>query len=379
MTTQKLYLEGRFTELRQSDSNDIYKVGALVFLGEHQEARWLADQEESAHDINQRVFVQFHLGISYTRTSNYKKAAQLFKNNLQLIKTEDLSLDSQFLSYQGLGFYHYFFSRHKLSLKSTHQAHKILLKFDNKETKALYQILCLDLEGHNLVHRMRIHKGIKTLEKALEIADRNNMTAFKKSLTFSILIYRCKYLLSPTQGLNSLLQAYEKISPNDDYSMSTLIFEISNLYMLSGEFKKADQFLSQNYKVIYNTENKRLMGQLNFRMTYNLYRKGSFEQALYLAKSARSNLKKLTDRGLICQILGLEINILKAMGEQTDELEKELFETDKDIDNLLIKRRNHRSLKLSSPLNNGEDPRGDFFEKLGRDNDSSTYKELINN
>lgn len=377
MKSQELYKKALFSELKNLETSDIYKIGALVFSGDHKQARRLADQNESQHSLEDRVFIQFHLGISYTRTSQYKKAAQLFKNNLLLLKEHSLSIESQFLSYQGIGFFNYFFARHKRSLQATYHAHKCLHKLSKEQANPLYQILCLDLEGHNLIHRLRIHQGIETLEQALTIAKKHKMKAFETSLTFSLLLYKSRFSLNLEESLSSLKKAYSELSPEDDYSLAELVFEISNLFMLNGDFKEAQLFLEENYKVVYKNDNQRQMGQLNFRMTYILYKQGAFQQALYLAKTARSNLKSMTDKSLMSQILGLEIKILKAMGDSTNLLEQELKELDKQINSSLINRRNSLALNTKDLFNKGEDSLGDLIELIKTDSSKQTYSNLI--
>ncbi|MEM7645635.1 MAG: hypothetical protein AAF203_01885 [Pseudomonadota bacterium] len=374
MSNQKKYDSALFSELKKSKKADIYTLAAHVFTGDHKTARGLGANLEdlSARD---QAFANFHLGLSLTRTSSYKKASELFKTNLKIFENNPKDPEIGFLVYQGLGFFNWFFSRHRQSLRAVHEAHKNLLLIEGQ--KPLYEILCSDLEGHNLVHRARIHQGIQVLETALQTAENENINSFAQSLRFSVLIYRNRFLNPPDKAIDQLLEAFQGLSSTDDYSKSELIFEISNLMMLMGQFQRAKDFLNSHFETVYQNDNKRQMGQLNFRLTYNMFRHGAFEQALYMAKSARANLKPVTDKGLICQILGLEIKVLKAMGKSTQTLEGQLRELDQKIDDLLVKRSNARVFENRHPFNKGEDPAGDVVDRMSPEKPAPGYQELI--
>ncbi len=376
LNSEKLYYKAQFSSLLKKNREDIYTLGALCFTGEHRKARDLAQSLDS-HSPFEKAFIQFHLGISYTRTSHYRQAKRQFKENLLLAKAHPKSSEIQFLAFQGLGFFNYFFSRHRQSLKATYHAQKSLLAAEKKTHRPLFQILSLDLEGHNLIQLFRIHQGIKTLEQALQVAQSQNIESFANSLNFSILLYESQFIHSPSHATKKLMKALSELPSHDDYSRSELVFLISNLMMLQGQYKKAQEFLSEHYKVIYETENKRQMGQLNFRMTYNMFRQGAFEQALFLAKTARSNLNPKTDKGLMCRILGLEIKILKAMGEPHQDTMERLASLDSEIDSLIIKRSNARMLSREFVINKGEDPIGDHVERLSNEKTATLYSDFL--
>lgn len=379
MTNEQLYGKANFSQLKKSPSTDIYTLAAYVYTGEHQKARWMAEHLAGQLDARATAFVNFHLGISYTRTSHYKKASSYFKLNIKLAEENSKDAEIQFLSWQGLGFFYYFFSHHKKSLRAAHEAHKNLLLFNNKNLSPFYLILSMDLQGHNLIQRFRIHQGIDVLQQAYDIALEHKIAPFVNSVKFSLLLYKSRFIDSPSTSIDNLTRAFKEIASHDDYSRSELVCEISNRLMLKGHFNEAKNFLSDNYKVIYESDNKRQMGQLNFRMTYCMFRQGSFEQALYLAKTARANLNPVIDRGLIAQILGLEIKILTAMGEPTTSALNELKSIDAKSDNLLIKRINRRIFKEIGSANNGEDPLGDIVDQLHSDKSEETYNHIVTN
>lgn len=296
---------------------------------------------------------------------------------MQLAKQYPANFEVQFLAYQGIGFFHFFFSHHKQSLRAAYEAHKNLLAIPKQNSFPFFQILCLDLEGHNLIHRYKIHQGLKTLEQAKKIADSNNILAMSQSLQFFILCYRSRYIDKPSVALKKLFSAYNKLGGSEKNSRIDLIFEITNLLVLSGEQQKAQNFLNESYSIVYETENKRQMGKLNFRMTYNMFRSGSMEQALYLAKTARSNLNKVIDRGLVAQIIGLEIKILTAMGASAKKSREDLNLIDQQIDSLLLKRANARALKQDIVINKGEDKVGDLVDRLSRQKSSALYDDIV--
>lgn len=379
MTNEQLYGQASFTQLKKNNKSDIYTLAAYVYTGEHQKARWMAEHLRPHLNARDIVFVNFHLGISFTRTSHYKKAASYFKENLRFAQKHEQDYEIQFLSWQGLGFFYYFFSHHKKSLQAAYKAHKSLMKFNNKSLSPFYLILSLDLQGHNLIQRARIHQGIDTLQQAYDTALANKVMPFVNSVQFSLLLYKSRFIDSTNISIENLKKAFTEIDSHDDYSRSELVCEISNRLMLNGRFNDAKSFLTDNYKVIYESDNKRQMGQLNFRMTYSMFRQGSFEQALYLAKTARANLNSIIDRGLISQILGLEIKILSAMGESTINALNELKTIHDKTDNLLIKRINRRIFKENSASNKGEDPLGDIVDQLAFAKSDELFNELVKN
>ncbi len=377
MTTEHLYQQAHFQKLKTQGKTDIYLLAAHCFTGDHQRTRWLAEDLLPQATAEEQAFIGFHLGVSLTRTSNYKKAARVFKRNMELAKQHPNNAMIWFLAWQGLGFFYYFFSRHSHSLQAAQKARRALEKVKDPGNKTLFAILCLDLEGHNLIHRFRIHKGVEVLQEALDIAQKNGVESFAHSLQLSILLYTCKYIKKPNQAIPLLKQALQETATDDDYSRSELVCLISNLLMLTGEFKQAQDYLSDHYQVIYKTENKRQMGHLNFRMTYNMYRRGSFEQALYLAKTARSNLNSITDRNLVAKILGLEIKILEAMGEPTGESIVTLKQLESKIESMISLRANNRTLKQRASFNEGEDRCGDLIDRLHGKRSKNVYKEII--
>ncbi len=377
MTTETLYQQAHFKELKNLGKSDIYVMGAHCFTGDHQRTRWLAEDLWPNSSPIQQAFISFHLGVSLTRTSHYKKAAQVFKRNLQLAEHQLDQPKIVFLAWQGLGFFNYFFSRHNHSLKAAQKARRALERVKDQANKTLFEILCLDLEGHNLIHRYRIHKGIEVLQKAHTVATENGVQSFSQSLELSILLYTCQYIYSPSRAIPLLKKALKEWPTDDDYSRSELVCLISNLLMLTGRFQEAQDYLSEHYKVIYQTENKRQMGQLNFRMTYNMFRRGSFEQALYLAKTARSNLNPVTDRNLIAKILGLEIKILEAMGEPTKESIEKLANLNTKIESFITQRANFRTLKKIQSFNEGEDPCGDVIDRMRGTRTKNLYLEIL--
>ncbi|MCB0378580.1 MAG: hypothetical protein KDD33_08820 [Bdellovibrionales bacterium] len=379
LSTEKLYYSGHFRSLlskKYRDISDIYRVGAMVFVGEHKEARQRAAHIAPHLDEDDLAFLNFHLALSYTRTSQYKKAAHIIKKNLNWAQQERASASSRFLAFHGLGFFHWFFSKHQLSQRCVDQSQVHLMQWKN--FPQFFQVLSLDLEGHNWIQLGQVHKGYQSHQKALQICAEADLLSFSRSLTFSSLLTECRFLIKPTEGLKKLQSAFAGLDSDDDYSRSELIFEISNLLQLMGRFKEAHEFLSDHLSTIYSNENKRQMGKLNFAMTHSMYLQGDFEQALYLAKTARNNLDELTDRGIICKILGLEIEILKCLNQPTETTLQQLQRLDEKIDSGLIHRRNARQTHDSFLVNSGEDPIGDLVDRLEReDNKLETFRSIV--
>ncbi|MCR9205702.1 MAG: hypothetical protein NXH75_14050, partial [Halobacteriovoraceae bacterium] len=130
-----------------SKTNAPYIVGALCFRGQHDRARSIYKKFQASFSEGKLVFSRFHLGISYTRTSQYKEAESLFLENWKSRHSSILTSSEKFLIYQGLSFYRFFFSRHYSSLAFAAKAKEELVM--SNSSPPLYLALVNDLVAHN--------------------------------------------------------------------------------------------------------------------------------------------------------------------------------------------------------------------------------------
>lgn len=352
-----------------------YKIGSMVFLGRHKEARLLDNEYGDKLSLDDQILSRFHLGLSYTRTSEYKLAKQIFEQNLKLEKNKKLTAISRFYIYHGLAFFEFFFSQHQSSQDYAEKAYAQLLKL--KTRLPLLEVLSLDLQAHNLLRLGYIQQGLEQSKKSLRISRQYKLKNFEAAIQISHAIHTSEYSLDLGEQISNLLSLFNGLDPKDDYSRSDLLLQISKLHILAGEYDKSREFLTQNFDVIYKHENKRQVANLNTIMAHLLYLKGQAYEALALCKVARANLDDKTDSSLVLAILGLELKILDFLNKDTSEQEKLLSVVSKKIDKYLNKRIQNRLEKSSLRFNYGQDPLGDLLDEIKNKPTEETLRKII--
>lgn len=352
-----------------------YIIGALCFRGEHDKARRLFNKFKSSFGLKELVFSRFHLGISYTRTSEYKEAEKQFLENWRERHEISLTASERFLIYQGLSFYRFFFSRHNSSLSFAEKARSELLT--HKSPPPLFVALVNDLVAHNYYQLGRPAKGEVFLKKAIATTKENDFSSLEEEFSASLVIYRSQFDLKADKNITALKRLLKKTSESNDYTSSELVLQISKLYLLKGQFKKASQFLVQHFNTIYKNDNKRKVAKLNTLLAQLLIPKQQYIESLSLLKIAKSNLNYDIDINLLVPILGLEVQILKRLGQDCSEemnlLESITLKTDKGILGQIHERRENNNFKF-----NKEDSLGFLFDKSFQ-RDTASIEQIIEN
>lgn len=309
------------------------EIASLSFSGKHMEARNLYQQNVSKLDRASLLRSNFHLGLSYTRTSEYSQAEQIFIQNYRLwAETKPLG-EEGFYVFQGLSFYRFFFSKHKKSLEYAHRA-LASLQAKNEENPLPYALVN-DILAHNYFQMGSPAKGGKFLKQAIHWAKRGDLSHFESEFQSSEIIYQSEYSLSINESIQKLKKALATTPETNDYTKSEIVLQLAKLLYLTGSYKASNEFLQRNFEIIFKNENKRKVAKLNTLLCMLMQEKGHYIEALSLLKVAKNNLDKTVDVNLLIPCLGLEVEILSKLGkDNTNELatlKQALALTDKSI------------------------------------------------
>lgn len=355
-----LYAEAAETKISIKDV--AYSIGGLVFTGQHQKARILYKEHYKKLKPEDKIIAGFHIGISHVRTSEYALAKKYFIENLIILRTKKQTSMASFFAYQGFSFYRYFFSQHKKSQKWAERGYVFLL--NDKKTFPLLMALSMDIQGHNQIQLGRIHLGLSLLIDALNISKKNQLSNLYSEIEVSLNVYKSEFDDKPKEQIENLKSLLKQNESKNDYSHSSLVLQVAKLYLLLGNFKSANDFITSHYEVIYKNENKRYIAALNTLISHLLYKKGQFIEALSVAKIARRNLDEKIDMSLILPILNLEIKILKQLHKDTSPLMEYGEDLAKKIDRQLNLKVFNRNKDKALKTVVGEDKLGDLIDRL---------------
>jgi hypothetical protein len=378
MGAKELYFKGQYKAAAEQKSiltSVVYKLGALTFLGRHAEARLIFENFQSQLSPDDLILARFHMGLSYTRTSDYRKAREYFAANERALKGKKTKPLARFYIHQGQAFYDFFFSQHRMSQNHAAKGYEILLQMT--EPPALLVCLSLDIQGHNLIHLGDIHKGVKNFKQALSVAKFNSLSDLHSDIQLSLELYQAEYTDQIEVQIKRLEKIYLKVENDNDYSRSQLMLQIVKLQLLGGRYKDAHSFLSRNFSVIYKNENKRKVAHLNTLLARLLFIKGQFVEALALTKVAKSHLTEEIDKTLLLPILGLEAKVLKAMAQDTAPMDRQLAEVSQSIDSFLRHRIQARQQKTPTQWALGEDSIGDLIDEIAFRPTATTLQKIV--
>lgn len=362
---QRLYLNSQFKELSvlPNDSRVVgYKIGALFFLGEHEKLRTLYKAHVHKMDLEQKILAHFHMGLSFTSTSEYKASQKFFKSNLILSKTHQLTNFNTYFVFQGLSFFAYFFSKHKKSQALARKAYFYLLK--EPQEAAFLEILNLEIRGYNAFHLGKINAGFKHLEKALQVSKIHpHLKAFGQPIEFALLKFKCEHSVAFIKNISLLLKAQN--SPHiDSVSRIGLCLATAKIYFFLGQYKKAHNYLTQNFHFIYSSQNLRLIAESNLFLARLLLHKGQSHEALAFINTIRSNLNPFVDKKLILSLLQLEFKILKTLELPSQHISEQIISLRTNIDSYQNTRSHLRDLGQRGNFIHGQDSLGDLLDEI---------------
>jgi hypothetical protein len=376
MKARDFYYLGLFHEackLNSSKNDAIYVIASLVFTGKHNRARNLYKEKKKYFNHSGLIFCRFHLGISYTRTSEYSKSRECFLENFKLRHYKKNKGEDLILIFQGLSFYRYFFSRHQSSLYFARKAEDCFLKINCE--KKLYGALVMDIISHNYYQLGEPSKGKKYSEYSLKLAEEGELKTFRYEFNASKEIYESEYNPNVNENIKKLKKVFETTPETNDYTLSEIILQISKQYLLKGNYKEANDTLKKNYGLVYKNDNKRKVAKLNTLLAQIMIYKQQFIEALSLLKIAKSHLDREIDLSLLSPIVGLEKKCLKYLQENYDEQNQELLRIIKVTDKAIIHQECTR-YDLGDVVVNGQDRLSELFNSASM-KDISVIDEVI--
>lgn len=367
MDAKNGYLNGDYKTAASAKTNVktvSYKIGALVFTGQHRAARALFDEFSEVFSDEQQVQSNFHMALSYTRTSEYIRAQQFLLKNLRWARANSSGSEiSNFYVYQGLSFFKFFFSKHKKSQRYAEKGYRHLMKMSSPPPLLL--ALSLDIQGHNLIQMGSIQRGLSSLKKAIEVCEEHDLKNLSSEISISRVIYQSDYELGIQEQIQKLENTLSSVQYENDYSRSELVLQISKLRFLSGQFQHAKEFLTSHYHLIYENENKRKIAKLNTLLAQILYQNGQFLEALSLTHVASQNLDASTDASLILPVLGVKAKILAQLGGDVSKEQEAIESVFQQVDRKTNKRIQMRAASSTlEPELTIEDPFGDLLDMV---------------
>ncbi len=365
MSSKSLYLKAQYQAAAESEShvNTVgYKIGGLVFTGRHQEARLLYEAFFQDLDPDNQSVAIFHMGVSFTRTSEYEEAQKYFIKNLKATRKKSTSAEARFFAYQGLSFYRFFFSKHKKSQKFARKAYSEIIKL--KDSPGLLQALSLDIQAHNLIQLGQVHQGFLIFERALAVTKKSQLTELHTEIEISYITYRAEYDTNIHKNIRRLKNYLRKTKHENDHSVAEIILQIAKLYFLSGDFKESQAFLNKHFNLIYRNQNKRKIAILNTLMAQiSLYR-GHYLESLSITNVALEQLNKEVDVGLFLPLLGTKIKAMGYLGQNTEAEVQLSQQIVIGIDRSLNQNMQDRMMGTVKSKAIGDDKVGDLFDRV---------------
>jgi len=317
LTLKNLFLLGNYQDvisegLEQgtaslNDEDFSYVIGSLCFNGRKEEAERLFLDRKVSLPISQVVACQFFLGIAFCRHGGYQKARAYIASNLRHARNDP---DQSFYALQGLGFYHYFcadFEKAKVNVEAA-------LAIATAHNFIYGRTLASDLLGHTLIQLGQVRSGLSKLEIAENLAHRGGDGGLARSIRLSIISYRAQHGFDLKRATEILLDAYQKLDPQNTHAKANLLLEIANQQLLAGQMKAASLSLEDASKWIYQSQHRRLSFVLSLRLAELAYHSGQYASALHSVQSVRTLLDPKHDRVTLLMALGLELKLLVALG-----------------------------------------------------------------
>ncbi len=355
-------LVGRTVDAHPSNipsGSEALVIGSLGNLGRVTEASHLFERLKGSLALNDLVAARFHLGVSYTRHSQYAEATQFFKSNL-LDSRQSKDAIVQFYALMGLGFYRFFRSRFRRCIFEAEKA--LLSAMDAEFTYGKY--LAFELLGHAKINIGLISEGFADIRKAEQFAASFGNGSMLEAFKIARCCYEAQFGLRTPDDLEQMI----KDTPTQNtYSRATLFLELSRVLALAGRVSEAQQHLNQASRIIYENRHKRYTSTLSFRYAYHAYLSGRFEESLNLLRAAQSTLHGGIDQLLAVKILDLELKVRKQAGLSSgddqaieDRIVHLTWQAGSHIANRILSRRGGTT--KSVPLFPGEDPTGDTLD-----------------
>lgn len=357
-------------------------VGSLAALGRVQEAQTLLDQFDAVISPDARVEARFYLSLSYCRRSNYQQCRKLLGQNLRAARKLGTDL-AQHFAYQGVGFYRYFCGRFKQSLRA---AEKSLMAAQNARY-SYGRVLARDLLSHSQIRRGQITLGLANLKETRKAAKATGALGVARAIEAAELCYQLRFgkiLPAEVADCGEFQEALlAECNPEDTYSQSMLLLEVSRFFCLKGRLDHAQLALNQARVQIYLFENRRHEIVLNIRYAEIHRSLGNMHEALNLLRNSRALLDSVVDAALDLELSGLEQDLVQRLGfhEKARELEARVhrltLSTGEAVSVRMLRRKASTDLKLPIATSSGEDPIADLIDVVSRGDIPASTKEIV--
>jgi hypothetical protein len=340
-------------------------IGALSLIGRPDDAARIYQTLPLSNETDLAVALRFYLAIGYTRLSKYKDAKSLLVTNLKYIKQKP-SAHELFYIYQGLGFYKYISGKFNLA----HRYAK--LSRDNAITAGFIygRALSEDLYAHSCIKIGYISEGLRHFNEAIKAVKLIGDGALSETIKTSVSIYKAKFQLNAPEAIRLLQRKLSKLKQNDNYSASSLLIELAELYINAGQSNIARHTLNTAADFIYSNKNYRHEIMINLKFARLHYNEGNIQEALANINLCKRIIDPLVDKLLQLEILQLEVKILKQkdneeIGEKASvELDQLAILTGEYLHTRMTMRHEQQNPKVKSKIywRAGEDILGDIYD-----------------
>lgn len=352
-----------------------FQIGALVFLGELQEAKIIFERAIKLTNPTLAFICRsrFFLGVGYVRRSDYTTAKSYFAQNIiakkKCLNSKGRGLaEISFYALQGSAFFRFFRGQFSRTVVLAERAYAEAFEDGFKYG----QILALDLLGHSFCMLGLVRRGTFELEKALALAKSLGNGGIEAALSVSLEKYQAQFGLDIQNSVQRLNDAITSLSSEDVYSKSELYLELIRQLILRGQGKAAQKIIEKVGSIIYQHQNKRQSAIFNLRYSHLLLLRGDPQAALALANAVRSNLDPKVDIVISKQAEGLSRKISKHLSCDFSKEERSVISLSP---NSIDERIKGRHLINSLSLNNlGEDPLGDILDRIRLEGSNVFYE-----
>lgn len=323
-----LFLQGKFKVLqRRVVENTKIKptelqLGALVFLGQNQDAEIYFEKWMSEYSKDEQALVLFFLAVGRVRSSSFEKA-QKYLMMLFQIRNQLQSAESKVYIFQAFGFYRHFICRYKKSFYWAQKAWRQAVLADSE----LGKFLSCDLWAHALFQLGEIEQGFSQLQKAKSIAKKNGQGALVESLEVSKMIYQAQFGINPQNQIAKLQNKIKKLKTDaDTYTKANLGLELARQCQLRGHVVEAEKVIESIQPFIFKNDHRRQRSQWYFRKASILYDRNLVGDALNTLIKSEGEIDIKNDLAHRLQILGLRSQILNERNqiEKVDLIQNEI-------------------------------------------------------
>ena len=320
MNPKSFYFEGKYDaaiELSNTSSlpeDHVFQIASLYMLGRSEEATVL--MQKNKWENNHLLMLLFFCSLSLLRRSQYQEARKKIKEAYFLFKK---AKKNDFYFFQLIAFYLYFKGSFKKSLEYALKA----LQACDDEAFVYEKIYSMDIIGHIYFQTGEFFKSIDFLEKTKNYAIKIKCKGTAQAIETTVIGYCLESGFELEENIKKAKAIIAQAKTKEFYLRAQIQLQLSKAYLLSGNIDLMNNTLRQASYNIYRTQNNRQLILLNILLVIQHKIQGEFERALFFIRNAKQLIHKKTDTILNLRLISLELSLLKEMGHESKELEKE--------------------------------------------------------